>query len=156
MRYGKSLLIGLFTLILIVCAGNSSAQLRGRGQGFRICPYQPYQCPTPRKDLCRPLTITGKITQVLTETHKPGVYPGMAFLMESQKEGRVRVHLGPVWFLERQEVFFQPGDEVTVKGVCFKANGQTKLVAAQVIKGDHVLVLRDSQGQPLWEAWRKR
>ena len=51
---------------------------------------------------------------------------------------------------------FQPGDEVTVKGVCFDSEGETKLVAAEVLMGDHVLALRDSQGRPLWEAWRKR
>jgi len=148
--------IVLAAVIVTALAGTASAQLGGRGQGFRACPYTPYQGPTPSKEVCRPLTLTGKITEVLTETHKPGMYPGMAFLMESEKQGRVRVHLGPVWFLERQEFSFQPGDQVEVKGVCFESEGQTKLVAAEVVKGDNVLVLRDSQGQPLWEAWRKR
>jgi hypothetical protein len=84
------------------------------------------------------------------------MYPGMALTMQSKERGRVRVSLGPVWYLERQEVFFQPGDEVRVKGVCFDSGGETKLVAAEVFKGDYVLALRDAMGRPLWEAWRKR
>lgn len=148
--------MGISAVILTVLAGIAPAQLRGRGQGFRVCPYNSYKCPLPSKDVCRPMEIKGKITGVLTETPEPGMYPGMALFMQSKEKGRVRVSLGPVWFLERQEVFFQPGDEVTVNGVCFDSGGETKLVAAEVIKGDYVLALRDSQGRPLWEAWRKR
>ena len=150
------IILGLLAMILTVWVGSVPAQLLGRGQGFRVFPYEPYKCPTPSKEVCRPLDITGEITQVLTETPQPGMYPGMAFLMDSDKHGRVRVHLGPVWFLERQEVSFQPGDEVTVKGVCFDSEGQTRLVAAEVVKGDNVLVLRDSMGRPYWEALQKR
>jgi hypothetical protein len=45
---------------------------------------------------------------------------------------------------------------VQVKGVCLEEKGQTRLIAAQVTVGDSVLLLRDAQGQPMWEAWRKR
>jgi len=68
----------------------------------------------------------------------------------------VRVHLGPVWYLERQEFDFKPGQEVQVKGVCLGEKGETRLIAAQVIVGDSVLLLRDQQGRPMWEAWRRR
>ena len=148
--------IGMSVIILAVLAGITSAQIRGRGQGFQVCPYTTYKCPLPPKEVCRPLEIKGKITGVLTESPQPGMYPGMALYLQTKEKGRVRVHLGPVWYLERQEVFFQPGDELTVKGVCHDAEGETKLVAAEVFKDDHVLILRDSMGQPLWEAWRKR
>ena len=148
--------MGLVIMILTVLAGTAPAELRGRGQGFRVCPYTTYQCPLPPKDVCRPMEIKGTITGVLTESPEPGMYPGMALSLQSKEQGKVRVHLGPVWYLERQEISFQPGDEVTVKGVCFDSEGETKLVAAEVLMGDHVLALRDSLGRPLWEAWRKR
>jgi len=148
MKRWQIIVIGLVVIILLALAGTVPAQLRGRGQGFRVCPYSPYQCPLPSKEVCRPLEITGKVTEVFTETHKPGMYPGMALKVKSKKHGRVTVHLGPVWFLERQEFSFQPGDEVTVEGVCYDSAGQTKLVAAEVVHGDNVLILRDSLGRP--------
>ncbi|MEJ2673483.1 MAG: hypothetical protein P8168_15085 [Deltaproteobacteria bacterium] len=131
-----------------------TARSQGRGQGFRPCPYTPYLCK-PR-GVCRPLTITGKVTRVYTETLQDKMHPGMAIEVVTQDHGRVRVHLGPVWYLERQEFDLEPGQEVRVRGICMEEQGKTRLIAAQVEAGDHVLVLRDAAGQPMWEAWRKR
>ncbi len=63
---------------------------------------------------------------------------------------------GPLWFLERQEADLKPGDEVTIQGFCYKLAGQERLLAAEVTHKDHNLVLRDPQGTPYWEAWRKK
>lgn len=105
--------------------------------------------------LCKPLTITGKVTRVYTETLQDQMQPGMAITVASQDRGQVRVHLGPVWYLERQEFNLEPGQEVRVQGVCLEEQGDTRLIAAQVTVGDHVLMLRDSEGRPMWEAWRQ-
>ncbi|MBI4642165.1 MAG: S1 domain-containing protein [Deltaproteobacteria bacterium] len=131
------------------------AGAQGRGQGFRPCPYTPYTCPV--KAICKAFDESGKVAQVLTETLEPGMYPGMAVVVDTKKQGRVHVSLGPVWYLERQEFELRPGDEVRVKGMCEKEkNGKLRVVAYELVKGDHVLLLRDSLGRPNWEAWRKR
>lgn len=127
---------------------------QGRGQGFRPCPYTPYQCPA--KGVYKSMTITGKVSQVLTETLQDKMHPGMAILVDSKDKGRVRVHLGPVWYLERQEFDLEPGQEVQVQGICLEEKGETQLIAVQVTVGDSVLLLRDPEGRPMWEAWRKR
>ena len=147
---GKSVL-GLAVLCWAL-AGPAWSQ--GRGQGFRPCPYGPYQCPV--KGPCLPGEISGKITRVLTETLEEGMYPGMAVLVATKDRGQVHVHVGPVWFLERQEFELKPGDEVLIKGICFKTAAGEHLLAAQLTKGDHTLLLRDAEGHPYWEAWRKR
>jgi hypothetical protein len=131
-----------------------AALSQGRGQGFRPCPYTPYLCAA--RGVCRPLTITGKITRVYTETLKDKMEPGMAINVASKSHGQVRVHLGPVWYMERQAFDPLPGQEVRIQGSCMEEQGQTRLIATQVTVGDHVLVLRDAAGQPMWEAWRKR
>ena len=95
---------------------------QGRGQGFRPCPYSPYLCSA--KGLCKPLTITGKVTRVFTETLQDQMQPGMAITVASQDHGQVRVHLGPVWYLERQEFNLEPGQEVRVQGVCLEEKGK--------------------------------
>jgi len=126
----------------------------GRGQGFRPCPYEPYQCPAV--GVCKPMTITGKVSRVFTETLQDNMHPGMAMLIDTKDQGQVRVHLGPVWYLERQEFSLTPGQEVQVQGICLDEKGKTRLIAAQVKVGDSVLLLRDTEGRPMWEAWRKR
>jgi hypothetical protein len=126
---------------------------QGRGQGFRPCPYAAYLCPVTHT--CKPFNASGKVAQVLTETLDHGMHPGMAVVVDTKTQGQVLVHLGPVWYLERQEFVLIPGDEVGIKGMCDKKNGKLEVIAYELTKGDHVLSLRDSQGRPNWEAWRK-
>jgi len=126
---------------------------QGRGQGFRPCPYSPYQCSVGQT--CKPFNESGKVVQVLTETLGDGMHPGMAVVMDTKTQGQAHVSLGPVWYLERQEFELKPGDEVHVKGMCEK-DGKLKVIAFELTKGDYVLQLRDSQGRPNWEAWRKK
>jgi hypothetical protein len=146
--------LGLVVLLGIALMFPPPALSQGRGQGFRPCPYTPYRCSPPR--VCKPLTITGKVSRVFTETLQENMYPGMAMLVDTKDHGQVRVHLGPVWYLERQEFSLVPGQKVQVKGICLEEKGKTRLIAAQVIVGDSVLMLRDAAGRPMWEAWRKR
>lgn len=143
-------LLGLMVWGLVQVGPASS----GRGQGFRPCPYAPYVCQM--KGICKPFDESGKVMQVLTETLAEGMHPGMAIIMDTKDHGQVRVHLGPVWYLERQEFELNPGDEVRVKGMCEKEkDGKLQVTAYELTKGDYVLSLRDSQGRPNWEAWRK-
>jgi len=146
--------MGILVSGLLILGLAEMASAQGRGQGFRPCPYTPYACPVT--GACVPGTITGKVKQVLTESLGEGMHPGMAVLVESQEQGEVHVHLGPVWFLERQEFELAPGDEVSIQGQCQKSKGKFKMVASILTKGDSSLFLRDSQGTPYWEAWRKR
>ena len=140
----------LFALILPLQSG-----AQGRGQGFRACPYSSYVCPV--KDACKPFDERGKVVRLVTETLEEGMYPGMAVVLDTKAMGQVHVHLGPVWYLERQEFDLRAGDEVRVKGLCEKtADGKHRVVAYELTRGDHTLHLRDSQGRPNWEAWRKR
>ncbi len=141
--------------VMVWCwAVSGPAWGQGRGQGFRPCPYSPYECAA--KGVCQPLMITGKVSRVFTETLQDNMYPGMAIIVDTKDRGQVRVHLGPVWYLERQAFSLEPGQEVRVQGVCLEEKGQTRLIAAEVTVGDSLLKLRDMEGKPMWEAWRQR
>lgn len=148
------LILGLAALGFLVLGAADTAWSQGRGQGFRPCPYTAYLCPV--KHTCKPFEVGGKVAQVLTETLADSMHPGLAVVVDTKTQGRVHVHLGPVWYLERQEFEIKPGDEVSVKGMCDKKNGGMDVIAYELTKGDHVLHLRDAQGRPNWEAWRKR
>ncbi|KLV10169.1 DNA-binding protein [Photobacterium ganghwense] len=66
------------------------------------------------------------------------------------------VHLGPAWYLEKQDVKIMPGDKVTIKGSRITFDDEPTLIAAEIRKGDQVLILRDSDGIPVWSGWRQR
>lgn len=152
----KKVLVVVVAILMLGLGGLMPvpAQAQGRGQGFRPCPYRPYDCPLT--GICKPMKISGKINRIFTETLAEDMYPGMALILETQDKGRIHVHLGPVWFLERQEFALQPGQEATIQGICVEEGKTTRLVAARLETGDHVLVLRDLEGRPVWEAWRRR
>lgn len=123
----------------------------GRGQGFRITPYRVSQ----EVHTCVTGKISGRITRLRVETFSLDMEPGLAVEVQTPDRGLVHVHLGPLWFLERQEADLKPGDEVTIEGFCYKLPGGERLLAGEVKHKDHTLILRDPQGQPYWEAWRK-
>jgi hypothetical protein len=150
----KRLFSMVVTMAVMLLAASWPAFPQGRGQGFRPCPYTPYVCPVT--GVCKPMTITGKVSRVFTETLQDNMYPGMAVLIDTKDQGQVRVHLGPVWYLERQEFSLTPGQVVQVQGICLEEKGKIRLIAAQVKVGDSVLQLRDPEGRPRWEAWRQR
>ncbi len=99
-------------------------------------------------------TLSGVVVSV--ETFKPmkGMHSGIHLILKTDK-GTIPVHLGPSWFIERQDTKIEKGDKVEVKGSRVTVNGKPAIIAAEVKKGDHVLVLRDSSGVPVWSGWRR-
>jgi hypothetical protein len=47
------------------------------------------------------------------------------------------------------------GDKIEVKGSRVTISGKPAIIAAEVKKGDTILVLRDSAGIPAWAGWRR-
>jgi hypothetical protein len=124
----------------------------GRGQGFRL---QPYKCLADQAK-AKPGVLNGKIVKIVSETFESYMEPGLAMEVNTPNQGLVHVHLGPVWYLERQESDLRPGDLVSIQALCYDVEGKVRLVAAEISHKDHVVQLRDSQGHPYWEAVRPR
>ena len=91
----------------------------GKCQGFRLAPYQ----VSREVHACMTGKISGRITYLRVETFSPDVEPRLAMDVQTIGLGLVHVHLGPLWFIERQETDLKPGDEVTVQGFCYKLAG---------------------------------
>ncbi len=155
-------LLGFLTMAFILAACSAPLQEHsylqeygyqgGRGQGFRMLPYRVSQ----EVHACVTGKISGNIARLRVETFSQDMEPGLAMDVQTPDKGLVHVHLGPLWFLERQEADLKPGDEVTIQGFCYKLAGQERLLAGEVTHKDHTLRLRDTQGNPYWEAWRKK
>jgi hypothetical protein len=98
-------------------------------------------------------TIRGTVARIDVVKRRPmaeGVH-----LIVATADARVDVHLGPAWFLENQEIALAVGDVVEVRGARVTFQGKPAIIAAEVARGDDVLVLRDDSGRPRWAAWRR-
>ena len=99
--------------------------------------------------------ISGIVERVDMITPLKGMSRGVHLLVKIDKE-TAEVHLGPVWYLENQDVKIMPKDKVEVRGSKIMFFGKPVIIAAEVKKGDEVLKLRDANGSPAWSGWRRR
>jgi hypothetical protein len=67
----------------------------------------------------------------------------------------VRVHIGPEWYLQRQNVALQAHTRVQVTGATADIEGQPVLMARAVQFDGQILTLRDAQGLPVWNSLRR-
>jgi hypothetical protein len=82
-----------------------------------------------------------------------GMSRGLHLTLKTEKE-TISVHLGPEWYLEKQDLKIEPKDRIEVKGSRITFNGKTAIIAREVKRGSDVLKLRDEAGFPVWAGWR--
>jgi hypothetical protein len=99
-------------------------------------------------------TLSGEVVSVDKIMPMKGMRSGIHLVVKSGKE-TIPVHLGPAWFIERLDSKIEKGDKVEVKGSRVTVNGKPAIIAAEVKKGENVLVLRDNAGIPVWSGWRR-
>ena len=101
-------------------------------------------------------TFKGEVVSVDAYTSRRGLAQGVHLLVNTGKE-TIEVHLGPSWYLEKQNFAIAPEDEIVITGSRIDINGeQTAIAASQIKKGNETLTLRDEEGFPLWRGygWR--
>ncbi|RPH63713.1 MAG: DNA-binding protein [Myxococcaceae bacterium] len=136
------------TLLGSAVLGQGGARGGGGGWGTGG-PYQRLYDPTTVQ------TVKGEIEKVERITPMHGMSAGVHLILKTEKES-ISVHLGPEWFISNQEANLEPKERIEVKGSRVTINGRPALVAAQVVKGDQVLKLRDDDGVPMWCGWHRR
>ncbi len=67
---------------------------------------------------------------------------------------KLRVVVGPSFYLDQQSVKLAPGDRIEVKGSRITWGEQAVLVAQEIKRGNDVLTLRDADGIPRWSPMR--
>ncbi len=143
----------ILLLLLLLTTGSAVARddLQGRGSGG-------WGAGLPYSRLYDPLTtrtLHGEVVWIKKLVPAEGMADGLHLLLRSREE-TIPVHLGPLWFLERQDFSLGAGDAVEVTGSRVKFEGMPAVIAAEVKKADNVLRLREASGFPLWSAWRRR
>jgi hypothetical protein len=121
---------------------------RGSGGWGVESPYN--RCYVPS----RVATFSGEVTEITTTVPLPGMTDGISLLL-TMKAVSIPVLLGPAWYIERLDARIEIGDRIDVLGAKAFAEGLPAVIAAEVRKGDSVLVLRDAVGIPVWAGWRR-
>ena len=140
-------------LLMLLTAGSAVAvegfQGRGSGGWGAGLPYNRLYDPTASR------TLKGEVVWVKKLVPTDGMADGLHLLLKT-REMSLPVHLGPLWYLERQDFSLGAGDVIEVTGSQVIFEGMPALIAAEVKKTDKMLLLRETSGFPLWSAWRRR
>jgi hypothetical protein len=150
---GLRISVAVFFVLSVVMASNAFAQRgtkwrggSGWGPGGQ---YQKMYDPNTVE------TVIGEVERVDEIMPVKGMSYGVRLVLKSDSE-QVAVHLGPAWYVTNQDLSINVGDKVTVTGSKVMFEGKPAIIAAQVKKGDEVLMLRDEKGFPMWSGWRRR
>jgi len=113
---------------------------------------------TPYNQMYNPAnveTLSGEVVGIDKTVPMKRMDYGVALVVKTEKE-TIPVHLGPGWFIERIDKPFAVGDKVEVKGSRVTFDNKPAVIAAEVKRGDNLLVLRDGNGMPVWAGWGGR
>jgi hypothetical protein len=148
-------MVGLMIVNLLILT--ASLAIAGPGRwGGRGCggwcmgtPYQGIYNPATLE------TIAGEVIGIEQTVPMRRMNTGIAIVVKTEKE-TATVHLGPTWYLEHLDAKIAKGDQVEIKGARTTLAGKPIILAAEVKKGDNILVLRDAAGVPMWAGWGRR
>jgi hypothetical protein len=141
-RLGMGVLVGLLGLIM----ANGVWAQPGMGPGGEGRMYNPQTVETLTGDVISVESIPGR---------GGGRSYGVHLTLKTDKE-TIPVHLGPSWYIDKQNIKIEPKDKVKVTGSRVSFEGKPTIIAAEVKKGDKVLKLRDQAGIPMWAGRRGR
>jgi hypothetical protein len=99
-------------------------------------------------------TISGTVESIGRITPMKGMHYGIHIMLKTEK-GSIEVHLGPSWYIERLDTNIEKNDMIEIKGSKITVSGKPVIIAAEVKKGDNLLILRDNAGTPAWAGWRR-
>jgi hypothetical protein len=94
-------------------------------------------------------TVEGTVVSIDNITPMPGMRPGVQLQLKNPK-GLIPVHLGPLWYLENQDIDLKPNDTVEVTGSRVFCVNQDVIMAMEIRHGNKTIKLRDPKGRPLW------
>lgn len=93
------------------------------------------------------ITVMGKVTKI--ENMRGAFKDSLQMRLKTDEGEKWVVWMGPKWFILNQKIKFEPGDEVEVRGLKFKAD---TIIGSDISKGDWTMLLRsENDGLPNWE-----
>ncbi|HZR81621.1 MAG TPA: DNA-binding protein [Candidatus Binatia bacterium] len=97
-------------------------------------------------------SVAGEVVKVERVAWEQGRGKGMGvhLVVKTDQGETIPVHLGPAWYVDKQDVKIAPNDHIQVKGSRITFHGKPVILAAEVKDGDRTLVLRNDAGIPAW------
>lgn len=152
-----TMFITMIMSLTLLCAGDSFAY-KGDGPGYRWQGSGGWGMGTPYQRMYEPAkmeTIKGTVEALETLAPMRGMHKAVALKVKVDSE-TMTVHLGPEWYISRLDTKIVKGDKVEVKGMRATFDNKPAIIAAEVKRGDDVLVLRNESGAPVWAGWRRQ
>lgn len=101
-------------------------------------------------------TISGEIKEMkkdrADETMTHGQQKSMCFKVESEQGQTVTVYGAPKQFLKDRGLELSEGDNVRITGSRAQIKGEDALIATKISKDTKEVMIRSSQGQPMWQS----
>jgi hypothetical protein len=140
----KLVIIGIVAMTFVMVTFTIANAFGGIAIGERIRMYNA-QITTTVKCV---ISEVGQVDQVWGPMK--GKSYGVNLTVRTDKE-TLTVYLGPSWYIDRQDMKIGKNDIIEVKGCKKIFNGKYVIVAQEITKNNKVLVLRDNDGNPVWE-----
>ncbi len=100
--------------------------------------------------------VKGTITEIKHPNCGKGQGKGVHLILKTEKTDTYEVHLGPLWYLEKQNILLSEGDTIVVSGSKVMLNKQEVIIAREFEKGSSTIILRDKNGIPLWSGRKNK
>ncbi len=99
------------------------------------------------------VTLEGTVADIGPFTPAQGMTRGSKIILKTGSS-LTTVHLGPIWYVQEQDLKLKKGDVIKVRGRQI-GEGQNAIVfAAEITRGETKWTLRDTDGIPNWCAMR--
>jgi len=98
--------------------------------------------------------VKGQVASIGQISGRRGRGTGVVLNLKTETE-TLSVHLGPSWYLDKQDMKIAEGDVIEISGARATRGNKDFFLAAEVKKGDATLKLRNENGVPLWAGWRR-
>lgn len=99
----------------------------------------------PNYDTKTVITITGKVTKAEAFVAEPMRIKAVRVFVKANRK-TYEAHLGPVWYIKKQDFKLEPGDKIKLTG----SRIDSKIMIQQFEHGGRTFVLRNQDGQPKW------
>jgi len=105
-------------------------------------------------------TVMATVIRVDTATPIRGMGAGLRLIVTQDGGKEIPVHLGPMWFAMNQDLSFQKGVKLEIKGFHANYSGAEFIMAVEMRgkeKGkEWIFRFRDDDGNPFWCVFRPK
>ncbi len=105
----------------------------------------------PKYDPSTETTIEGVVTDKISVPWGSSDCWGGEHLIVKTDAETIEVHVGPTWFLAREDFLVEIGEQISVTGSRIRVEGRDVLITKTLRKGERELRVRTERGQPIWK-----